>query len=67
MGYCNNDSGKRIQIIFQDRKCRDIDIVRDLVKKKDVRCRSQDFKEIETLLLYTGKLLDRRIKQSRVK
>ena len=66
MRYRNNDSGKRIQIIFQDRQRRDIDIVCDLVQKQHIGRRGKDFQKIKPFLFASGKLFYGRILHGRI-
>ena len=48
MGNCDNRTGKAVQIILQNRKRRDIQIIRRLVQKQYVRCRHQHTQQIQT-------------------
>jgi len=58
MRYGDHNTCKRIQIIFQNRQCRNIYIIGNLVKQQHVWSRCEYFQKIEALLFTTGKLLD---------
>ena len=67
MRYGNHNTGKRIQIIFQDSHSRDIQIISWLIQEQDVRCLHQDFQKVQSSLLSSGKFFYRCVLHGRVK
>ena len=56
MGHGDNRTGKAVEIILQNRKRRDIQIIRRFVQKQYVRCRHQHTQQIQTAFFAAAEL-----------
>ena len=56
MGYSDNRTGEAVQIILQNRKCRDIQVICRFVQKQHVRCRHQHTQQIQAAFFTTTEL-----------
>ena len=59
MGYRDHNPGKRIQVVFQNSQCRNIQIISCLIKQKYVCIFSQDTQKIQPSFFSSRKLSDR--------